>query len=145
MGGLGRNSRRLPGNDRVAQNSRRLIHFAALLERTPATPPPERQCFRAALAPQDGSAFDQQPQDHRAIIVGQLDEASLSDQTAKLDQLAGALTPLHHPCPLVVTRDLRLQPMPRREGALQRQRGCHQQGKVPSPERRQHPACASPP
>lgn len=51
------------------------------------TPPPEHQHPVALPRPQAACRFAEQPQDHRAIIIGERDEIRLHDKPAQLDQM----------------------------------------------------------
>ena len=72
------------------------------IERSLAAPPPQRERFLAILAPQRRSTSDQEAENHGSVIVGQLDQPGLCDQSAQFDQLPRSLTPRHLPRPRVM-------------------------------------------
>ena len=67
----------------------------------------------AVLAAQLRARLDEQPENDRAIIAGQLDQIGLGNEAAKLDQLARPLAALHLPSPRVMPRPLRLKAVAR--------------------------------
>ena len=56
-------------------------------------------------------AFDKDPEDHRAIVIGQVDQAGLGDKPTELDQLARSFTPLHYASPHAAPRPSKQQPV----------------------------------
>jgi len=113
-----------------------------------AAPPPQCEHLLATIAPQGRCRFDQKSEDHRAIIVGQLDQICLRNQSAKLDQLARALAALHLPRARVMPRPFRQQPVARRRRPLCRPSQRDQRRALtfaPGAERIPPRACDSPP
>jgi len=77
--------------------------FVDSVERPLSTPPPQGQRALAIIAAQSRCGFRQQTKDHRAIIVGKIDQTGLGDQPAELDQLPGSFAPLHLPVAPITT------------------------------------------
>lgn len=67
----------------------------------------------AAFASQRRGSLDQQAEDDRPIIAGQLDQIGLGNEAAEFDQLARSFTALHLPRTRVMPRPFRLQAVPR--------------------------------
>lgn len=86
-------------------------------EHAPPAPPPKRHRALALLAAQRRRALVEQAEDDRAVVVGQLDQASLHDEAAKLDQLTRSLAAFHNPVAPIIARDRRQQATPRRRRA----------------------------
>lgn len=68
-----------------------------IVESAFAATSPQHQHLIAIVTAQPRRDLDQRAEDHRAIIVGQLDQAGFRDQSAELDQMPGSLAPLHDP------------------------------------------------
>lgn len=67
----------------------------------------------SVAAPQLRGSLQQQAQDRGAVVVGQFDQASFSDEPAQLDKLPRAFAPFHLPVTAIIPRLLRLEPVPR--------------------------------
>jgi len=67
----------------------------------------------AVVGLQHGRQERERPIERSAVVAGQLDEARLLNQAAQLDEVAGALAPLHHPGPRVDAGSARLQAVAR--------------------------------
>jgi len=78
-------------------------------ERALATSSPRQQLLVAIVTAQPCRGFVEQPEDHRAIVVGKIDEAGLGDQPAELDELPRTLAARHLPGAVVMTRLFRQQ------------------------------------
>lgn len=67
----------------------------------------------AAFSAQRRGSLDQQAEDDRPIIAGQLDQIGLGNEAAEFDQLARSFTALQLPRPRVMPRPLRLKAIAR--------------------------------
>lgn len=112
-----------------------------------AAPSPKRKRLIAGFATQRCRGFDQQSENCRPIVIGQFDQARFRNQATQFDQLPRALAALQDPGSLVVTRDLRLQPVARCLRPVQcEDRSCQRlEHRAALSERRPSHACASPP
>lgn len=122
--------------------------LAVRLKAAPAASPPKRQKLFASLAAKKRGCVEQQPEHHRAIIVGQVDEAGLGDEPAELDQLAGALAPLHDPVAGILAGAIMLKPTVQHSQAVECRPAAqqlHQMACGSCAERRPRPAYARPP
>lgn len=62
-----------------------------------AASPPQQQKLISVRTKQLGGRFEQDAVEYGTIVIHKVDQTGLSDEPAKLDQLAGALAALHHP------------------------------------------------
>lgn len=83
-------------------------------ERALASPPPQQQRPFLVITTQPCRRLDQQPEDHRTIVIGEFDQPRLCNEPAELDQLAGALASLHDPRACIMPRSAGEQPVARR-------------------------------
>jgi hypothetical protein len=74
-----------------------------ILEGAPSAPTPKDERLVSLFVPQSCRGFNQHAEDCGAIVVGQLDQPSFSDQAAKLDQLTRSLPAVYHPCPRIAS------------------------------------------
>ena len=79
---------------------------AVLCERASTASPPQHQLLVVIGGAQFRRRFVEQAEDHRAIIVPQLDQPGFGDEPAKLDQLTRSFAALHLPVAPVMTRQL---------------------------------------
>ena len=63
----------------------------------------------AVLAAQSARHVDERAVYQRPVIFGQIDQSRVGDQAAQLDQLPGALAPLHLPIARVMPRPAQLE------------------------------------
>lgn len=82
-------------------------------ERPLSTASPERQGVFGVVGFEHGRQAQERTVERGAIVAGQLDKASLLNEAAQFDQMAGALAPSHHPCPRVDAGSARFQAMSR--------------------------------
>ena len=81
-------------------------------------------------------------------LVGEIDQASLLDEAAQLDQVAGAFAPLHDPAPRISPTPCRFQTLDQRPVAYLRCRCRRQQSAhlcALAAERKRSPSRATPP
>ena len=75
---------------------------------------PYRQCFVAFVAPEFVCHPDERAENDGAVVVRQVNNARLDDETTKLDQMLCPLTPLDLPVSHIMPRPLRLMAIARR-------------------------------
>ncbi len=116
-------------------------------ERPLAAPPPQRQMLLAVLTAELCCSFDEQAEDRRTIVVGQLNKPGLGNQAAKLDQLPRPLPSFHLPLARVSARACRHQAEAPGRGPAMLQRRLMQRRleRGVRAERSSHLPCASPP
>ncbi len=78
----------------------------------------------ALIALQFGGDPEQRAVDGNAIVIGQIDDARLDDESAELDQMPGALASLDLPCAHVIASLCRLPAIAGCPVALERCEGC---------------------
>jgi len=109
---------------------------------------PQQQHLIALWTAQLCGTVAEQAQDHRTIIIGQLDQAGLCNKSAELDQMPGSFAALHNPVARIIAASYRQQPMLGRHRAPLRRSRCGQlceQIHVFGFERRRLPDGAIPP
>jgi hypothetical protein len=84
-----------------------LVRAHLALEGTASAPAPEYQGLLAILALEREGKPEEGAIERGPIVVCELDKSGFLDEAAELDQVFGALAPLHDPFPRVMSRALR--------------------------------------
>lgn len=133
------------GGDREADEE----PLKTLIRKRPrASPAPEQPRLLSILVAQPGDSFNKNAHDHRAIIVGKLDQARLHDEPPELDEVTRTLAALHDPGPAVVPRPTSFVPPQccvRSPERCSRRENCGEQHRATLVERSPRPLRASPP
>ena len=94
----------LPRRKSVETDLRRCLVISCRLKPPHPAPPPQKHLAITIFALQSGGDLEERAIDHGAIVIGEDHQASLGDQPAELDQLAGAFAALHDPGSPVMAR-----------------------------------------
>src|SRR5579864_3322164 len=134
--------------DRRHRAERELCRVGVAFERPASAAAPRRHVLLTVLALEHRGDFQERAVEHGTIVAGEIDQTRFPNQSAELDQMPGALAPLHNPFPRVMSRTLRFKPMSGRYRSpnrlLDRREICPQTGGL-CPEKTPRRACASSP